>query len=255
MLSVANSSSAVITFQDQERLPVVSRELFDSVDIRLGTAIDVKINSKVRVPSFRLVMDFGSGFEDLKQSSAQLQDNYYCGRDEIVENAADGRAKSMLTGQQIAAVTNFPKRSVGIPSFFLTLGVVSLTDEQTGTVVLKPLIPCTNGVQVQLLNNPHSWQIAPRKRQVEYADTFHHLDIRLGTVVDVVEKIVDFGQELGLFRYRGDYPLVTNGVQLLRVTNLGEIIEEDNFLGVVNERNEKIPLTVERTLPNGRFLK
>jgi hypothetical protein len=55
-------------------------------------------------------VNFGSGLEDLKQSSAQLVDLY--------------SPPESLVGRQILAATNFPVRSIGIKSFFLTMGVV-----------------------------------------------------------------------------------------------------------------------------------
>ena len=244
-----------ISYPDQGLLPPVRSEVFKNLDLRIGTVKVCEVNQKARIPSFRVVMDFNQGFEDLKQSSAQLQDNYHAGEDQIREEAADGRLKNRLYGLQVAAITNFPKRSVGIPSFFLTLGVVSLNGEDTGTVVISPSIPVSDGIQVKLLNDNESSIHQGRRSITDYAETFHRLDIRVGTVTSLAEKRVDFGSELGSFTYRGDYPLFQEGLQVLRAINLEDLHDQDNFLGVVNEDRQLIPLTLERSLPNGRFLK
>lgn len=238
-----------IQYDDQGLLSPADPHCFFDLDIRVGTVTTAQINKKARVPSLRVVMDFGFGFNDLKQSSAQLTDNYRA-QDEVLENLR----KVDLLHKQIAAVTNFPKRSVGIPSFFLTLGVVSKKGEDSGTVVITPIISVSNGAKVGLLNEESDHKDCTRLPKVDYNKTFALLDIRVGTVSSILNKTIDFGEELGVFTYSGEYPLLEEGMQVLRVRNLKGMEEKDNLLGVV-EGDNLIPITLERPLPNGHFLK
>ncbi len=256
MMLTSQISSAAIVYKDHGFLPPVKSDIFNLLDIRLGTVTTAEINKKARVPSLKITMDFGTKFDDLKQSSAQLQDNYYEGAIDRKEISEEGRDKRKLQGMQIAAVTNFPMRSVGIPSYFLTLGVVSLEGESSGTVVIHPILPVPNGIQVKLINDDiPSADSTFRLPQTKYEESFVYLDIRIGTVLSTVEKSVYFGEKLGIFVYKGDYPFIKKGMQILRAINLIDLAKEDNFLGVVTLEGEKIPLTLERSLPDGHFLK
>ena len=53
----------------------ITYDIFDKVDIRLGTVISVKKNEKARKPSLVIEVDFGEEV-GIKQSSAQIK-HYY----------------------------------------------------------------------------------------------------------------------------------------------------------------------------------
>ena len=99
----------------------ITYDIFDKIDIRIGTVLSVKQNTKARKPSLIIEVDFGKEI-GIKQSSAQIT-HYY---DE--EN---------LKGKQIIGVCNFPEKNIaGVKSEFLVLGAI----EEDGKVVL--VHPC-----------------------------------------------------------------------------------------------------------------
>ena len=53
----------------------ITYDIFDKIDIRLGTVISVKKNEKARKPSLVIEVDFGEEI-GIKQSSAQIT-HYY----------------------------------------------------------------------------------------------------------------------------------------------------------------------------------
>ena len=108
----------------------ITYDIFDKVDIRLGTVISVKKNEKARKPSLVIEVDFGKEI-GIKQSSAQIT-HYY---DE--EN---------LKGKQVIGVCNFPEKNIaGVKSQFLVLGAI----EEDGKVVfLHPSQPAKNGLKI-----------------------------------------------------------------------------------------------------------
>ena len=108
----------------------ITYDIFDKVDIRIGTVISVKKNEKARKPSLIIEVDFGNEI-GIKQSSAQIT-HYY---DE--EN---------LKGKQIIGVCNFPEKNIaGVKSEFLVLGAI----EEDGKVVLvHPSQPSKNGLKI-----------------------------------------------------------------------------------------------------------
>jgi tRNA-binding protein len=69
---------------------------FGKVDVRVGTIIEAAPNEGARMPSYKLVVDFGPAI-GRKRSSAQLVQNYL---------------PEELIGRQVAAVVNFPPRQV-----------------------------------------------------------------------------------------------------------------------------------------------
>ena len=84
----------------------ITYDIFDKVDIRIGTVLSVKQNTKARKPSLIIEVDFGKEI-GIKQSSAQIT-HYY---DE--EN---------LKGKQIIGVCNFPEKNIaGVKSEILVL--------------------------------------------------------------------------------------------------------------------------------------
>ena len=108
----------------------ITYDIFDKVDIRIGTVLSVKKNDKARKPSLIVEVDFGKEI-GVKQSSAQIT-HYY--------NAEN------LVGKQVIGVCNFPKKNIaGIVSEVLILGAI----EKDGKVVLAhPSQKVENGLEV-----------------------------------------------------------------------------------------------------------
>jgi len=80
---------------------------FAKIDLRTGTILEAEVFQEARTPAYKLIIDFGE--LGIKKSSAQLTKLYL---------PAD------LIGQQIIAVTNFPKKQIGpFMSECLVLGV------------------------------------------------------------------------------------------------------------------------------------
>ena len=108
----------------------ITYDIFDKVDIRVGTVISVKKNEKARKPSLVVEVDFGKEI-GIKQSSAQIT-HYY--------------NEETLKGKQVIGVCNFPEKNIaGIKSEFLVLGAI----EDDGKVVLiHPSKPTKNGLKI-----------------------------------------------------------------------------------------------------------
>ena len=108
----------------------ITYDIFDKVDIRIGTVLSVKKNDKARKPSLIVEVDFGKEI-GVKQSSAQIT-HYY--------------NEENLVGKQVMCVCNFPKKNIaGIVSEVLILGAI----EKDGKVVLvHPSQKVENGLEV-----------------------------------------------------------------------------------------------------------
>ena len=108
----------------------ITYDIFDKVDIRIGTVISVKKNEKARKPSLVIKVDFGKDI-GIKQSSAQIT-HYYS-----AEN---------LVGKQVIGVCNFPTKNIaGVVSEVLVLGAI----EKDGKVVLvHPSQKTENGLDI-----------------------------------------------------------------------------------------------------------
>ena len=108
----------------------ITYDIFDKVDIRVGTVISVKKNQKARKPSLVVKVDFGDEL-GIKQSSAQIT-HYY-----TPEN---------LVGKQVIGVCNFPTKNIaGVVSEVLVLGAI----EKDGKVVLvHPSQKTDNGLDI-----------------------------------------------------------------------------------------------------------
>ena len=108
----------------------ITYDIFDKVDIRIGTVLSVKENVKARKPSLIIEVDFGKEI-GIKQSSAQIT-HYY--------------NEESLKGKQIIGVCNFPEKNIaGVKSEFLVLGAI----EEDGKVVLvHPSQPSKNGLKI-----------------------------------------------------------------------------------------------------------
>ena len=116
----------------------ITYDIFNKVDIRLGTVISVKKNEKARKPSLVVEVDFGKEI-GIKQSSAQIT-HYY--------------NEENLTGKQVIAVCNFPEKNIaGVVSQVLILGSV----DSEGTVTLvHPSQKADNGLPIAKLNAPRT---------------------------------------------------------------------------------------------------
>ena len=108
----------------------ITYDIFDKVDIRIGTVLSVKQNTKARKPSLILEVDFGKEI-GIKQSSAQIT-HYY--------------NEENLKGKQVIGVCNFPEKNIaGIKSEFLVLGAI---EEDGKVVLLHPSQPAKNGLKI-----------------------------------------------------------------------------------------------------------
>ena len=108
----------------------ITYDIYDKVDIRVGTVISVKKNEKARKPSLVVEVDFGKDI-GIKQSSAQIT-HYY--------------NEENLVGRQVIAVCNFPEKNIaGIVSQVLILGSI---DKEGKVVLVHPSQKVDNGLTV-----------------------------------------------------------------------------------------------------------
>ena len=108
----------------------ITYDIFDKVDIRLGTVISVKKNEKARKPSLIVEVDFGKEI-GVKQSSAQIT-HYY--------------NEENLKGKQVIAVCNFPEKNIaGIASQVLILGSI---DKEGRVTLVHPSQKAENGLPI-----------------------------------------------------------------------------------------------------------
>ena len=108
----------------------ITYDIFDKVDIRLGTVISVKKNEKARKPSLVVEVDFGKEI-GVKQSSAQIT-HYY--------------NEENLKGKQVIAVCNFPEKNIaGIISQILILGAI---DSEGRVILVHPSQKAENGLPI-----------------------------------------------------------------------------------------------------------
>ena len=108
----------------------ITYDIFNKVDIRLGTVISVKKNEKARKPSLVVEVDFGKDI-GIKQSSAQIT-HYY--------------NEENLKGKQVIAVCNFPEKNIaGVVSQVLILGSV---DSEGKVTLVHPSQKADNGLPI-----------------------------------------------------------------------------------------------------------
>lgn len=106
----------------------ISFDLFQSLDIRIGTIVEIADFTKARKPAYQLTIDFGD--LGIKQSSAQITDLYH---------------KSDLINRQIMALVNIPPRQIAdFQSQCLVMGVLG----ENGVVLLAPESKVPNGSPV-----------------------------------------------------------------------------------------------------------
>ena len=108
----------------------ITYDIFNKVDIRLGTVISVKKNEKARKPSLVVEVDFGKEI-GIKQSSAQIT-HYY--------------NEENLLGKQVIGVCNFPEKNIaGIKSQALILGSI---DKEGKVTLVHPSQKAENGLSI-----------------------------------------------------------------------------------------------------------
>ena len=108
----------------------ITYDIFDKVDIRIGTVISVKKNEKARKPSLVVEVDFGKDI-GIKQSSAQIT-HYY--------------NEENLLNKQVIGVCNFAEKNIaGVVSQVLILGAIDLDGK---VVLLHPSQKTENGLTI-----------------------------------------------------------------------------------------------------------
>ena len=108
----------------------ITYDIFDKVDIRIGTVLSVKKNVKAKKPSLIIEVDFGNEI-GVKQSSAQITHFYN---------------EENLTGKQVIGVCNFPEKNIaGIVSQVLILGSI---DKEGKVVLVHPSQKVENGLKI-----------------------------------------------------------------------------------------------------------
>ena len=108
----------------------ITYDIFEKVDIRLGTVISVKKNEKARKPSLVVEVDFGNEI-GIKTSSAQITHFY---------------SEQNLIGKQLSGVCNVPDTNIaGVKSQFLLLGSI---DPEGKVTLLHPSQKAENGLTI-----------------------------------------------------------------------------------------------------------
>ena len=108
----------------------ITYDIFDKVDVRIGTVISVKKNEKARKPSLVIEVDFGNDI-GVKESSAQITHFY---------------SEENLKGKQVVGICNFPEKNIaGVKSQFLVLGAI---EEDGKVVLLHPSQKTKNGLKI-----------------------------------------------------------------------------------------------------------
>jgi tRNA-binding protein len=108
----------------------ITYDIFDKVDIRVGTVLSVKKNEKARKPSLVIEVDFGKEI-GVKKSSAQIT-HYY--------------NEDNLKGKQVIGVCNFEEKNIaGIVSQVLILGSI---DTDGKVVLVHPSQKTENGYPI-----------------------------------------------------------------------------------------------------------
>ena len=110
--------------------PQITYDIYEKIDIRLGTVLSVKKNEKARKPSLVVEVDFGKEI-GVKTSSAQIT-HYY--------NSEN------LVGKQVIGVCNFPEKNIaGVISQVLILGSI---DKEGKVILVHPSQQSENGLPI-----------------------------------------------------------------------------------------------------------
>ena len=108
----------------------ITYDIFEKVDIRLGTVVSVNKNEKARKPSLIVEVDFGKDI-GIRKSSAQITHFYN------EENLKD---------KQVIGVCNFPEKNIaGVVSQVLILGAI---DKEGKVVLVHPSQKAENGLKI-----------------------------------------------------------------------------------------------------------
>ena len=108
----------------------ITYDVFDKVDIRVGTVVSVRKNEKARKPSLVIKVDFGKEI-GIKQSSAQITHFYN---------------EENLKGKQVVGICNFPEKNIaGVVSQVLILGSI---DKEGKVILVHPSQESENGLQI-----------------------------------------------------------------------------------------------------------
>ena len=108
----------------------ITYDIFEKVDIRIGTVLTVKKNEKARKPSLVVEVDFGKEI-GIKQSSAQIT-HYY--------------NEQNLIGKQVIGICNFGEKNIaGVISQVLILGSI---DEEGRVVLVQPTQRVEDGLKI-----------------------------------------------------------------------------------------------------------
>ncbi|KOS04682.1 tRNA-binding protein [Flavobacterium akiainvivens] len=103
---------------------------FERVEMRVGTILEVNDFPEARKPAFQLTVDFGAEI-GTRKTSAQITKRY---------------TKEVLTGRQIVAVVNFPRKQIGkFMSECLVLGAVG---SEGDVILLAPDFKVENGLRI-----------------------------------------------------------------------------------------------------------
>ena len=108
----------------------ITYDIFEKIDIRLGTVLSVRKNEKARKPSLVVEVDFGKDI-GIKTSSAQITHFYN---------------EENLVGKQVIGICNFPEKNIaGIKSQFLLLGSI---DSEGKVTLIHPSKKAENGLPI-----------------------------------------------------------------------------------------------------------
>ena len=108
----------------------ITYDIFNKVDIRVGTVVSVRKNEKARKPSLVIEVDFGKEI-GIKQSSAQIT-HYY--------------NEENLKGKQVVGICNFPEKNIaGVTSQVLILGSI---DKEGKVILVHPSQDAKNGLPI-----------------------------------------------------------------------------------------------------------
>ena len=108
----------------------ISFDEFLSVDIRIGTVIEVKDFPKARKAAYQLIIDFGA--IGIKKSSAQITDLY---------------SKEELLNKQVSAIVNFKPRQIA--NFLSECLILGVYNNDGNVVLLKTSQFIKNGEQIR----------------------------------------------------------------------------------------------------------
>ena len=108
----------------------ITYDIFNKVDIRIGTVLMVKKNIKARKPSLIVKVDFGKEI-GVKESSAQITHFYN---------------EENLVGKQVIGVCNFAEKNIaGVISQGLILGAI---DKEAKVTLVHPSQKAKNGLPI-----------------------------------------------------------------------------------------------------------